>query len=108
MKRSPVSGLNCPSRIAPASSSRPSWCSCRPRQISKMRMRPAVSVALRRRDAVGGQAQRVVDVVEHGARLAAPLLGEALARPVGRADAGARRLLGQLERVVVAPVDDRR
>ncbi len=58
---------------------------------------PAVAVALGCRDAVGGQAQRVVDVVEHGARLAAPLLGEALARPVGRADPGARRLLGQLE-----------
>ena len=66
---------------------------------------PAVSVALGRRDAVGGQPQRVVHVVQHGAGLAAPLLGEALARPVGRADAGARRLLGHLERVVVAPVD---
>src|SRR4029078_7322971 len=48
---------------------------------------PGVSVALRRRDAVGGQAQRVIDVVQHGARLAAPLAGEALARPVGRARA---------------------
>ena len=66
---------------------------------------PAVSVALGRGDAVGGQAQRVVDLVDHGARLAAPLLGEVLARPVGRADAGARRLLGHLERFVVAPVD---
>src|SRR4051812_2934326 len=50
---------------------------------------PAVSVALRRRDAIGGQAQRVLDAVQHGARLAAPLLGEALAGPVGRAEAGA-------------------
>ena len=67
--------------------------------------RPAVSVALGRRDAVGGQTQRVIHVVQHGARLAAPLLREVLARPVGRADAGARRLLGHLERIVVAPVD---
>ncbi len=42
---------------------------------------PAVSVALGRRDAVGGQAQRVIHVVQHGARLAAPLLGEVARAP---------------------------
>ena len=66
---------------------------------------PAVSVALGCRDAVGRQTQRVVHVVQHRARLAAPLLGEVLARPVGCADPSARRLLGQIECVLVAPVD---
>jgi hypothetical protein len=51
--------------------------------------RPAVSVALGRGDAIGGETERIVDVVQNGAGLAAPLLGESLARP-GQAVYGAR------------------
>ena len=105
MKRSPVSGLNCPSRIAPASASRPSWCSCRPRQISKMRIpqpfrsRWAAAMPSAARRSESSTWSSTVRVSQRHSWARRSRAQSVVPMPA------LRRLLGHLERVLVAPVD---